>query len=91
MRIYCRAYRMADLRVFAGWADSGVAADLGDEDIVYLRNDLTVVRSPVADDQHPIHSSTTAQWREFCETRLGFSIPADLRYQQESDSAKDTA
>jgi hypothetical protein len=86
MRTYCSAYRLAELRAFAEWADAGAAADLGDEDIVYLWDDLTVVRSPVSEDEHPIHASVTPAWREFCQTRLGFSIPADLRYRQEADA-----
>jgi len=47
VRTYCRAYRLAELRAYTGWADVGPAADLGQEDVVYLWDDLTVVRSPV--------------------------------------------
>jgi hypothetical protein len=87
VRTYCRAYRLGELRAFTGWSDASAAEDLGDEDIVYLRDDLVVVRSPVSDDQHPIQSSVTPQWRDFCETRLGFGIPADLRYAPPDDQA----
>jgi hypothetical protein len=91
VRTYCRAYQLGELRAFPGWPDAGAAADLADEDIVYVWEDLTVVRSPVSDDQHPIELPVTAAWREFCETRLGFAIPADLRYPRAASPADDPA
>ena len=74
MRTYCRAYFLRDLRAYAGWA-SGVdtdQADFGDDDIVYLWDDYTVVRSPVLADQGVLWASSTEQWRAFCTDALGF-------------------
>lgn len=79
MRRYCKAYQLRDLRSFKGWneKDDGQGQVLSDEDVCYIWDDFTVVRSPIENDQ-PIFDHVTAEWREFCENTLQFALPADL-------------
>lgn len=78
MRTYCRAYLLADLRAFDGWAASVLpnATELSDTDVVYLCDDHTVVLNPVLADQEVIWDLVTAEWVRFCTTELGFAEPA---------------
>lgn len=80
MRKYCKAYHLRDLRQFHAWEEIlGEGEDaLTDDAIVYLQDDLTVVKSPVLPDTGVIWSSVTAEWQEFCQKTLHFKIPADL-------------
>ncbi len=78
MSPYSRAYRLGELRAFEGWADPAGAA-LTDDDIVYVRDDLTVVRTPVLADPQLIWDAVDQRWRDFCTGRLRFERPADLR------------
>lgn len=73
---YCRAYQLADLQAFPGWADISVAEGTTTEtDIVYLRSDFTVVRNPVLHDAGVLVATVTDQWRRFCVTQLNFGAP----------------
>ena len=76
MRTYCRAYRLAELRRFPGFAEADPPAP-GDT-VVYLWDDLTVVDSPVAADPAQLWSDPGPEWRAFCTRELGFAVPADL-------------
>ncbi|MGK5548620.1 hypothetical protein ACSNOH_28390 [Streptomyces sp. URMC 127] len=76
MRAYSKAYPLRDLRSFDGWAElaRGADAGLGDDDVVYLRDDLTVVRTPVLPGAgaHGLVETPTAPWRAYCSAALGF-------------------
>ena len=78
---YCRAYLLAELRGFAGWADGARpdSAALPDGTVVYLWDDLTVVVDPVTPDGVPVW--TTAQpdtaWGRFCREDLNFVSPEE--------------
>ncbi|GCF08353.1 hypothetical protein [Dictyobacter arantiisoli] len=89
MRKYCRAYHLKDLRQFSAWEEKGEEnePELTDDDIVYLWDDFTVVRSPVIPDKGLIFGEITPQWQEFCKETLKFEIPEDLRYAYEPNSA----
>lgn len=76
MRTYCRAYRIGELRAFDGWAEPERTAELDDDEVVYLWDDLTVVLSPVSEDQGLIHADVTPRWREFCRRDLSFHADA---------------
>jgi hypothetical protein len=81
---YCKAYYVKDLRQFSEWSEEneeGTAA-LTDDDVLYLWDDFTVVKSPVLPGG-VIFATVTPQWQNFCETTLQFSIPEDLRYAYE--------
>jgi hypothetical protein len=86
LKKYCKAYYLKDLRQFADWSESNEegAPALSDEDVVYLWDDFTVVKSPVLPGG-VLFSNVTPQWRNFCETTLQFSIPEDLRYAYEEN------
>lgn len=90
---YCKAYYLKDLRQYTDWSETGEegAPTLSDEDVVYLWDDFTVVKSPVLPGG-VIFSDVTPEWKNFCETTLQFSIPEDLRYAyEESTEAKGSA
>jgi len=86
MRKYCKAYYLKDLRVFAGWAGTckEEASLLTDDDVVYLWDDFTVVKSPVIPDDGLLFDAVNPEWQEFCKATLHFEIPEDLRYAYES-------
>nr|BBH88082.1 hypothetical protein KTC_28330 [Thermosporothrix sp. COM3] len=81
MRKYCKAYHLRDLRLFSGWTEkrSEGEPELTDDTICYLWDDLTVVRSPVQ-EQEPLFAEVTPEWEAFCRNTLNFAIPEDLRY-----------
>jgi hypothetical protein len=82
MRKYCRAYYLRDLRQFSDWTEQRAAdePELMDEDVVYLWDDFTVVRSPVIPDKGLVFDTITPEWQQFCATTLQFAIPEDLSY-----------
>jgi hypothetical protein len=84
MRKYCKAYQLKDLRGFSGWTErlEGEDQALSNEDIVYLWDDFTVVKSPVQ-DKGVVFDAVTPEWQDFCKTTLNFEIPEDLRYAYE--------
>lgn len=84
-RKYCKAYYLRDLRVYGAWTEKNGENEpaLTDDDVVYLWDDFTVVRSPVIPDKGLIFDTVTPEWQEFCRTRLSFEIPEDLRYAYE--------
>jgi hypothetical protein len=86
IRKYCKAYYLKDLKVFTSWAGSckEEASLLTDDDVVYLWDDFTVVKSPVIPDDGLLFDAVSPEWQEFCKTTLHFEIPEDLRYAYES-------
>jgi hypothetical protein len=91
LRKYCKAYHLKDLRQFSGWAEKREEneVELSDDDVVYLWDDFTVVRSPVIPDKGLIFDEVTPEWQDFCKTTLHFEIPEDLRYAYEQDSTSE--
>ncbi|HET8844147.1 MAG TPA: hypothetical protein VFN35_21955 [Ktedonobacteraceae bacterium] len=85
MRKYCKAYHLKDLRQFSAWTEkrSEQEQELSDDDVVYLWDDFTVVRSPVIPDKGLIFDEITPEWQSFCKQVLAFEIPEDLRYAYE--------
>jgi hypothetical protein len=79
MHNFCKAYRLGDLRQFAGWTEKSVAqhSELTDEDIVYLWDDYTVVYSPIH-NKGVIFDSVAPEWQEFCHNTLNFQVPEDV-------------
>jgi uncharacterized protein len=91
LRPYCRAYYLNDLRRFRGWAElagdreSLPVASEDDEQgdkppeqrIAFLHNDFTVTQS-IWRNEEVLVAHVTPEWREFCESELGFSIPDDM-------------
>ncbi len=85
MRKYCKAYHLKDLRQFSGWTERREEneEDLSDDDVVYLWDDFTVVRSPIIPDKGLLFDEVTPEWQAFCQESLQFEIPEDLRYAYE--------
>jgi hypothetical protein len=75
---YYRAYSIARLRRFAGWAEVGAAYGTEPPEICYLRDDLRLVDEPF-DDADVIVAEVSPEWRAFCREDLEFSVPDDLR------------
>jgi hypothetical protein len=71
---YCKAYKLAELRRFPAWTE----AELDDDTIVYLWDDLTVVLNPVVPESGPLWDTTSAEWERFCRDDLRFEIPEEL-------------
>jgi hypothetical protein len=92
IRKYCKAYYLKDLRQFSGWMEKREEGepDLSDEDVVYLWDDFTVVKSPVLPGG-VIFDKATEEWQDFCRTALHFEIPEDLRYAYEQPEEKEAA
>ncbi|HEY1348714.1 MAG TPA: hypothetical protein VGF67_03705 [Ktedonobacteraceae bacterium] len=91
IRKYCKAYYLKDLRQFGDWADKckEEASLLNDDDVVYLWDDFTVVKSPVIPEDGLLFDAVSPQWQEFCATTLHFEIPEDLRYAYETSEDQD--
>ncbi|HEU5380643.1 MAG TPA: hypothetical protein VFV38_34905 [Ktedonobacteraceae bacterium] len=85
MKRYCKAYLLKDLRQFSHWREIAEEGEetLADETIVYLWDDLSVVRTPVLPEQQNLCSQITPQWRTFCNETLHFDIPEDARFLHE--------
>lgn len=76
LRIFCRAYTVADLCTYA---DFQTLNRLDSDEICYLWNDFTVSSSPIPDAiDAVVFDAVTPEWKVFCIEKLGFSIPADV-------------
>jgi hypothetical protein len=91
MRKYCKAYHLKDLRQFHTWIEKcgENEEELSDNDVVYLWDDFTVVRSPVIPDKGLLFDEITSEWQTFCQETLKFAIPEDLRYAYEQSEEQD--
>ncbi|BCL83206.1 hypothetical protein ccbrp13_56710 [Ktedonobacteria bacterium brp13] len=81
---YCKAYYLKDIRKFTDWQENPVEGSdkSSDDDIVYVWDDFTVVKSPVLSGG-VVFDRVTPEWKNFCQTTLQFAIPEDLRYAYE--------
>jgi hypothetical protein len=82
---YCKAYHARSFRQYGGWVENqeglrqtqeGARRELGDEDVLYLQEDLTVTDGIFKGD-HVVFDRVTPEWREFCAGELGFEAPED--------------
>lgn len=91
MRKYCRAYHLKALRQFSGWVEKREEnePEPSDEDIVYLWDDFTVVKSPIIAHQDLLFDRVTPEWREFCADVLQFALHEDLRSADEHRDRQD--
>lgn len=88
-RLYCKAYPLSSLEQFPALAervDSSAASGDGqtaggakpaDEDVLFIHQDYTVTKS-MWHGEDVVFDGNAPQWREFCETTLGFKVPDDL-------------
>ncbi len=84
-RKYCKAYHLKDLRQFSHWVEKSEESELKDDDIIYLWDNFTVVKSPIIPDKGILFDQVTPEWQDFCKTTLHFAIPEDLRYAYKTD------
>ena len=93
MRKYCKAYHLKDLRQFSAWTERPAEnePELSDDDVVYLWDDFTVVRSPIIPDKGLIFDAITPEWQSFCAQTLAFKIPEDLLYAYKQPEEQDNA
>lgn len=75
-RLYCRAYRVAELSRFAQWNALCSDSSLAPEDPVFVHQNYVVTRS-IWHDRDTVLSEVTPQWRAFCDQDLGFKVPDD--------------
>jgi ankyrin repeat protein len=76
-RLYCKAYRVAELSRFARWEALTDNAALTPDEIVFVHQNYVVTRS-IWCDKDILSSHVTAEWTTFCDDELGFKAPDDL-------------
>ena len=81
MRKYSKAYTLDRLRAFSDWKekDRGDKEPLGDDAVVYVQDNLTVVEDPFEPDE-TLYDEISEEWKAFCKGELEFAIPEDLHY-----------
>jgi hypothetical protein len=80
MHSYYKAYLLSDLSRYSGWPGDVTASqvseadtvEVDDDPVVYLQDDYAVVGNPFAEDETPLFSSSSAEWRRFCHEELAF-------------------
>ena len=79
MRSYVKAYLYRELREFPQLPSlvANGAPELGDDDIVYVAEDFSVLTDPIA-QTGVVVDEPTEQWRKFCADSLDFAVPDDL-------------
>ncbi|BCL80798.1 hypothetical protein ccbrp13_32630 [Ktedonobacteria bacterium brp13] len=92
IRKYCKAYYLCNPRQYSAWTEKKEEneSELTDQDVVYLWDCFTVVRSPVIPDKGIIFDNVTPEWQDFYHNTLKFEIPEDLRsaYEQKEESGQ---
>ena len=76
---YCKAYYLRDIKKFNQWDDlcEQTGENLQDDDIVYVRDDFSLVKDPVLPDADNLLRSVTPAWQQFCQQVLQFSAPEE--------------
>jgi len=101
MSRYCKAYPIARLREFKGWAENAQNAreetqtiegkevsaprPLTDSDFLYLQENFTITDG-IFLDQNIIFDQVGPEWIEFCKSRLKFEMPEYQRASQTNQS-----
>lgn len=91
---YCKAYLASDLKKYPGWdpnlenlrqpeserpgEEPEERAELEDDDIVYLQENL-VVTDGIFRDENVLFEDDSEEWKSFCEETLEFEVPEDVR------------
>src|SRR5262249_204036 len=76
-RLYCKAYRVADLSRFPGWRPLSGEAVLAPDDVVFLHQNYVVARA-IWQDKDVLLPNVTPEWQRFCDEELGFKVPDDF-------------
>ena len=89
-RLYCKAYRLMDVKQFPKWSEQAIALETKTEknnkkkgkrthsldDIIFLHQDFTVTRS-IWHNTDVIFNHISADWIDFCSETLKFEVPDD--------------
>ena len=79
MTIYCKAYRLAELRAFPGWAEIAQEneKEYSDDMIVYITETLKVTENclDLEDETAYLVSNPDTNWSGFCRETLAFVVP----------------
>lgn len=89
MGMYCKAYRLSQLRQFAGWIENPQSLEtkpasdeisenriLSDDDLVYVQENH-VVTEDIFIDEDVIFNNVTPEWQDFCRGVLMFEPVQD--------------
>jgi ankyrin repeat protein len=76
-RLYCKAYRVAELIRFPQWSAMTNDAAPGPEEIVFVHQNYVVTRS-IWHEKDVLVQNVTSEWRVFCANELGFKVPDDF-------------
>lgn len=88
---YCKAYPVGSFRRFRGWTDGAAspsegaetaegaeaARSLRDDDVLFLHEDFRVTDG-IFLDENVVFDDVTPEWKDFCESGLGFSVPSHV-------------
>ena len=99
---YCKAYLLKDISCFDKWSDLARVQDreLGDDSVVYIKEDLTVTTNALEMDKEEdiIYDTVDDEWEAFCRDVLKFEVPdweeesrrmREERERQKAEAAKD--
>lgn len=79
MTIYCKAYRLGDLRNFADWPKlaSEHEKELEGETVVYITEHYRVCEDclNLDDSQSFLLKEPTEAWQRYCREKLNFEMP----------------
>lgn len=71
---YCKAYPANRFREFNGWTENNQNTDDG---VLYLQENFAVTKGIFLDEE-VIFDQVTPDWMSFCQTTLGFEVPAEV-------------
>jgi hypothetical protein len=90
---YCKAYPAVRFREFNGWTENTqnikktkeevdgkeieIQKELTDDSILYLQENFAVTNGIFLDEE-VIFDQVTPDWMSFCQTTLGFEVPAEI-------------
>jgi hypothetical protein len=91
---YCKAYLASDFKKYDDWSpnldelrqpepgkpgdEPEKRAELGDDDILYLQEDLTVTDG-IFKDENILFQDESSGWQSFCHDTLEFEVPEDVK------------
>jgi len=75
-RLYCRAYRVRELRGFYGWGHEQKNQP-PDDTVVFLHSDFSVTSTVWSRDE-ALFDGSSREWRRFCAERLEFQPREDF-------------
>ena len=76
-RLYCKAYRTAELSQFPHWSALTTGEALAQEEPMFIHQNYVVTRS-IWHDKDIVLANVTEEWKTFCDQHLGFRVPDDF-------------